>query len=160
MVARYHYLSALNALYHVKVETTGSFKDADGNFFEGQLLNGIPYGKGKIIFKDSMVYEGDVVNGRPYGKGTRIDSTGTYTGDWVNNQHFGKGVVRYKDGDWYEGELKNKLYFGQGTYHKKNGSWAKGEFSNNAVYGKIHIHSVLQKRDFDTTMVNVKIYNK
>jgi TM2 domain-containing membrane protein YozV len=40
---------------------------ADGNVYEGDLVNGLPHGKGKKIYTNGTVYEGDYANGKENG---------------------------------------------------------------------------------------------
>ena len=68
-----------------------------------------------------LSYTGDVINGVPWGNGTMIwRHGGTYTGQWNNNQKNGLGNLTYTQDDernYYIGKLKlnfkaNKLYIG------------------------------------------------
>ena len=51
----------------------------------GQILNGVPEGKGIMYWNNGDVYEGD----------------------WKNDKRKGEGITSKKNGDRYEGEWKN-----------------------------------------------------
>ena len=68
----------------------GSYTDANGNKYEGQIINGKLHGKGKITSPSGNKYEGDFVNGKIEGRGTYTCSTGkTFTGYFKNNKPVG-----------------------------------------------------------------------
>ena len=53
------------------------------DLYEGQYLNGLREGYGRIILKDGSYYEGE----------------------WKNNFQEGKGKIVYSNGNYYEGEF-------------------------------------------------------
>ena len=104
-----------------------SFADA---YYEGQLLNSIPHGKG-TYYSDKLTYSGDWVNGRREGEGTiTYENDDSYTGSWKNDVYEGDGVYEFHDGGVYSGEWKNGLQNGYGTYRKASfvyeGYWRDG----------------------------------
>jgi len=96
------------------------------------------YGKitsGKIYYIDGSIYEGDIVNYIPSGKGKLISDTEKYEGDWKNNKKDGKGKLTNSSGIMYEGEFKNDAFSGQGKMIWKNGTKYEGAFLNNQFHG-------------------------
>ena len=67
----------------------GIFKYDSGETYEGQLLEGLKHGKGKVVWPDGSIYEGH----------------------WMNNRRHGKGRVIYALGDSYEGKILFKFFF-------------------------------------------------
>ena len=87
----------------------------DGDRWEGDVLNGVPFGWGVLYDKDSNVvyegfrvgevnecygrsyypdigvieYEGEWYNGNPWGRGVKYDRTGVvvYEGEWLDGDH-------------------------------------------------------------------------
>ena len=58
----------------------------NGNIYEGDIVNGIPQGKGKMIFVDGSIHEGNIADGKFFGKGTFINPNGKiYECNYVNN---------------------------------------------------------------------------
>ena len=71
----------------------GSYTDANGNKFEGPIVNGKLHGKGTITSPSGNKYEGDVVNGKINGRGTYTCSNGKkFTGNFKNNKPVGFSV--------------------------------------------------------------------
>ena len=93
----------------------------------GQVLNGIPNGKGKYIRSDGLIYEGEWVKGEPHGSGMIKTSDGeNYQGDWINGEKNGKGKLTYSDGIIYEGNFKKNKINGNGIFSFKNNFYCKG----------------------------------
>ena len=63
-------------------------------------------------------YIGQVVNGVPEGKGIMYWNNGDkYEGEWKNDKKEGKGIYYYSNGDKYEGDYKNGQPNGKGIYY-------------------------------------------
>ena len=59
--------------------------------YEGEAIDNIPNGKGKVTFKAGGYYEGDFVNGQFHGNGKcYLTWFGFYDGSWSDN-HFVEG---------------------------------------------------------------------
>ena len=82
-------------------------------------------------------YVGQVVNGLPEGKGIRYWNNGDrYEGDYRNGKKEGKGIYYFNDGARYEGDFRNDNKEGKGIYYKNNGDRAMGDFYNDNQIGK------------------------
>jgi serine/threonine protein kinase len=85
--------------------------------YEGQLLNGLPHGKGMARYHSGILYTGDFLNGRMAGNGKLSFPDGTvYSGRFLNNQYHGEGVLIYANGDTYVGTFHNGASTGLGSF--------------------------------------------
>ena len=82
--------------------------------YVGQVVNGLPEGKGTVYFNDGERYEGDVKN-------------------WKRE---GKGIYYYNNGDRYEGDYRNDKKEGKGIYYYHNDDREMGDFYNDKPIGK------------------------
>lgn len=116
---------------------TGKFKDGVTWEYKGDILNGIPNGKGKSVYSNGETYEGDVVNGLPNGKGKITFSDGAvYEGDMVNGSRHGKGKYTFPDGGYYEGNFVEDKVQGKGKKINSDGTTSEGDFLNGQLNGK------------------------
>ena len=93
----------------------------------------IKYNKGRYI--------GQVVNGLPEGKGILYLNNGDrYEGDFRNDKKEGKGIYYYNrepfKGDRYEGDVRNGKKEGKGIYYHNNGNREMGDSFNGLPKGK------------------------
>ena len=56
--------------------TSGKATNTNGDQYEGEFVNGVASGKGKIQRKDKTTYEGEVMNGVPHGTGVVQTASG------------------------------------------------------------------------------------
>jgi hypothetical protein len=111
------------------VSGTGNIAWANGDRFEGTMVNGKKVGKGKFIWHNGQRYSGDWVHDAPNGKGTIVFADGSrYEGDVKDGMPHGQGTTRFKDGDVYRGAWVRGKSSGQGRYTWGNGSYWEGEF--------------------------------
>ena len=89
------------------------------------------------LIGDNARYVGQVVNGLPEGKGIMYYNDGErYEGDWRNGLPEGKGIYYYNDGARYEGDFRNGKHEGKGIYYYNDGDRAMGDFYNGKPIGK------------------------
>ena len=81
---------------------------ANGRYY-GNLVNGVPSGKGMLDLYNGNYYVGDLKNGMANGQGTLEDrdSGERYIGSFVNGEMTGKGVFYHADGSKEEGTFRN-----------------------------------------------------
>ena len=101
---------------------TGNYADnkifLNGSIYKGEFNDaGKPYGRGQIVYPMGEKYEGDVVDGLPHGKGVWIGTDGsTQNGGWKEGKHFGEHIFTYSDGM----RVCKKIYDDNGTYYYRN----------------------------------------
>lgn len=143
-----------------KALTTIKFDDA---IYEGQIVNGMPHGYGKIT-NNNWTYEGMWENGVPKGKGRIVFVSGeimecewndwwkpvgtvkrenqwwVYEGTWSEDmsKHDSpvKGKMTYKQGGYYEGEFKDWKRHGYGKMVHADGHVQEGRWENDVYKGK------------------------
>lgn len=121
--------------------------DADGEkilgSYGGDLENGIPQGRGTLLYDDGDVYEGYFLGGKFHGKGvsTRNDGNIRYDGEWRNGKFHGEGTYYYSKGDsqnraQYKGSFFNGMRVGKGVLTWKDGTLYEGDFAENMMSGR------------------------
>ena len=104
--------------------------------YEGDLVKGIPNGRGVYIWDNGNRYEGEVVNGQRHGYGVLSWADGScYEGEFVEDRRTGYGVLTWASGTRYEGEFLNDQLHGRGTVYNADGSqysgqWIDGQYIN------------------------------
>ena len=146
------------------------YSDNTGDgLYSGQVVDGIPSGRGKMVYDKGYVYDGEWKNGLKNGQGI-MDYTiahsaykgEIYEGGWVDGKRSGQGTLTYSNGQRYEGEWQNDFMEGQGTMiyfggEVYKGSWIHGNrtgqgtmtYSNGDVYEGNWLNN---KRDGQGTM--------
>ena len=141
----------------------GTLSRSDGMICRGTFMDGKAHGNGIILFnskQNSSQYDGELQQGIPYGRGTwTYADGGTYEGEYtavrenpmrqqhpfphVNGLREGWGKRTFSNGNQYEGPFVNNVMEGIGTLQMKNGMVYTGEFHNNyqTGMGKLSIKS-------------------
>ncbi len=105
----------------------------NGDMYEGELVNDLKIGKGKIKFKDGTIYEGEFQNDMINGIGKMVYTDGNiYIGEFINGYRQGNGELSYSNGDKYIGEFQNDMPYGNGEMiwrdgNKTSGVWGDGK---------------------------------
>lgn len=100
---------------------------------EGNALSG----RGQILWANGNRYEGDLVQGRKHGEGSFAWASGQrYSGQWADDQPRGKGQMRFANGDDYEGEVADGLPQGQGRMRYASGDVYEGRFAQGKPDGQ------------------------
>ena len=85
----------------------------------------------------NLVYKGEVINGKPWGRGLMYYKEGSlHLGEWVNGIRNGHGRHTFSETDtkmWIEGTWKDDLLEGNATATYKDGSTSFGIFKNDAA---------------------------
>lgn len=94
----------------------------NGDQYIGEFIDTIENGHGKLVISTG-VYEGEIVNGLPHGKGHFIwNNDSSYYGDFLEGQMTGKGTITYANGEKYIGDFKNGYKHGNGIYQEASGT--------------------------------------
>ena len=126
--------------------------------YVGQVVNGLPEGKGIRYWNDGERYEGDFRNGKREGKGIYYYKDGDrYEGDHRNGKAEGKGIYYYNNGDRYEGDFRNDNREGKGIMYYNNGNRYEGDWRNDKREGKGIYYYKNGKREIHNYLNGVKI---
>jgi len=141
------WLRALVSLWLVSLATLAwgqKIELANGDVYEGELVEGLRSGQGTYLWAEGNKYEGEFAADRLHGKGTYTWVDGrTYTGDFVNDRREGKGIWTWVNGDRYEGEFTNNQMHGDGKF-----TWANQDSYNGAyVEGRRTGHGTFSWED-------------
>lgn len=118
------------------LEGQGKVSWDDGTIYVGNFVDGVCSGKGKVTWKDGSYYEGEYIDGLRNGSGTYVWANGNkYTGNWVNNKREGQGTMTYSDGE-YTGQWENDKRNGYGYQTLKNGNSYLGYFVDDLYDGQ------------------------
>ena len=88
-------------------------------------------------FDDESVYHGEMLHGLPNGRGTlhRYDGT-VITGYFTDGEPDGCVEIQYENGETYYGEVEYFKLEGRGKYSFDYDNYYNGEFLNNKPHGK------------------------
>jgi len=116
--------------------TTKGRIDYSTGYYEGEIVDGAPHGKGKFFWNNGDSYEGDWVGDSMHGQGCYTWSNGDrYEGEWLNDKRTGKGKLFFANGNRYEGEFLNGNRNGQGIFYWSNGAKYEGEWYEDKMHG-------------------------
>jgi uncharacterized caspase-like protein len=86
----------------------GTFSWANGQRYSGHWENDVPNGTGTITFTNGDRYDGAVRAGVQHGQGTYLLKSGDiYVGAWVGGNKHGQGRLTWPNGDYWEGEFRD-----------------------------------------------------
>lgn len=118
------------------VSGKGRIEWANGDRFEGSLVNGRKEGQGVFMWSNGQRYRGHWANDQPNGKGALIFPNGNrYEGGIRDGLPHGEGETRFTSGDVHQGRYADGKMQGQGRYTWANGSYWEGEFRNDQRSG-------------------------
>ena len=133
----------------------------DGSIkYEGQILNNLYEGKGKLYFKNTngiLKYEGDFKQGKFNGFGKIYEKDGRLIseGNFIND--LPKGFITFRNGDKFIGDLSSNYKrdgFGTLLSFSKN-VFYKGTFKDDNIHGKgiLYYDSDLKRISIDGNWV-------
>jgi hypothetical protein len=105
--------------------------------YKGQLLGGLPHGKGIMKWTNGEAYDGDWKRGKRHGHGKmRYEDPGhIFIGRWINDD-MNDGTMKFPDGTKYVGSFKNGFMYGLGTMTWASGNTYTGEFRKDERNGE------------------------
>lgn len=108
----------------------------NGDFYEGEHVDGTPNGKGRMKYSDGRVFTGLFNNGfMVKGKLELVSKNEYYVGEFENNLFNGHGEYYYADGTYYKGEWTDGVRDGLGTYTTPDMVYV-GEFRDDKISGR------------------------
>ena len=120
-----------------KFPQKGIYLASNGEYYDGEFVNGKKEGEGKLIYVNGNQYQGSFLGGLPDGKGKLTQTNNDiYEGDWKNGKIMGQGERVYNNGDKYVGSLLNDIRNGKGLYLFINGDSYNGNWVNGKANGK------------------------
>ena len=106
-------------------------------FYAGELVNGLPHGKGVFRNSNGRKYVGEWWDGKMYGQGTATWVDGTkYVGGWKDHKPHGQGTYIFSDGAKYVGQWKDGLRHGQGILTTSDNGYYVGEWKDDKKHGQ------------------------
>ena len=109
----------------------------NGNTYDGEMVYGIPHGKGLMKFSGGDEYLGEFIKGKMHGKGAILLVNGdSYHGQWQEGEAHGDGTYRKSDGSNFSGKFKNGMREGKAIMTWKNGDTLKGTWQDDKLNGK------------------------
>jgi hypothetical protein len=115
----------------------GRIFDLEGNYYEGDIQDGMPHGVGAKYGQDKSVFTGQWKNGKQFLLGERIYHNGfKFNGIFSESRYNGKGKFVYPDGCSFEGEFTQSSFKGYGKFKHVNGDTFEGTWYNNLPNGK------------------------
>ncbi|MCF0106000.1 MAG: hypothetical protein HUJ53_04510, partial [Holdemanella sp.] len=104
--------------------------------YEGQLVNGMRHGYGRMEFRDGSIYEGKFEKDYFQGYGIyRFADGSIYDGFFKNGNMHGKGKLYYAKGSYYEGDFVDNMREGMGVYKGYDGTSYEGDFKKDKFDG-------------------------
>ena len=121
--------------------------------YTGELKNGVPHGRGTMIYERSDSYYGNWKDGKRDGQGEMsyhnyrdYNIMDIYKGEWKDDKKEGTGTMKYKtkyyetlpDTFYYEGKWKNDNEHGMGIHRWEYGdyfktTWEDGEADTRGI---------------------------
>ena len=119
------------------IEGKGRMSWTNGDRYEGNFLNGLFHGQGKFEWKQGGSYEGEYQLGEMHGLGTlHYANESKYIGEFINSEFNGTGAYTTVDKRIYSGSFLDGEFTGQGEYSDDTGNKHIGAFINWDYQGK------------------------
>ena len=116
---------------------TCTTRDSSESLYEGEWVDDLRHGRGKIQYKNGNVYEGEFRSGERHGQCvfTNVAANTVYTGNFEKNNYFsGHGkMIFHNTGNIYEGEWRNNKMQGFGVMLYATGDKYEGEWSDSST---------------------------
>jgi hypothetical protein len=122
--------------------------------YEGQLLNNLPHGEGRMYMSDGGTYIGSFLNGYSHGEGTHFDphEKRMCSGTYKKGRQNGEGIVRINGKLSYKGLFKDGKHFGKGSMTFPDGTVCEGFFEGDFVNGEGKIFGI--DIDYEGNLMN------
>lgn len=108
----------------------------DGAVYEGDMVNGVIQGQGRMLWNNGDSYEGSFQNGLFHGQGLMVGVGGSsYEGQFAEGAITGIGTMVYSDDEQYTGEFQYSRKHGKGIL-KSFATEYQGDFFEDKYHGK------------------------
>lgn len=116
---------------------SGRIAWANGDVYEGKLVNGSREGQGTFTWADGQTYAGSWRSDAPSGQAVMRSANGDeYEGALAAGRPQGLGLMKYASGDAYAGGFHDGLPDGVGTFVWKNGDRYEGAWKAGQRHGR------------------------
>ncbi len=120
-----------------KLKNGNIIEYSDGSVYEGELIDNIRSGFGKLTYANGDEYTGMFVNDKKNGQGTIVYKNGDkYEGNFIDGKRSGNGLLTYADGSTYNGNFENDRKNGYGVMTSVGDSEYKGNFTDDIKNGE------------------------
>jgi hypothetical protein len=125
----------------VQTDSSGSqrINYINGDYYIGEVRNGLRHGHGKHFYVDGSWNEGNWVNDRLNGQAVRYIASNKRTdrGEFYDGQRTGHGVMEWENVGRYEGGWNDRGRHGQGVeYNAPNKRTDRGEYRDDKRAGR------------------------
>lgn len=105
--------------------------------YEGNVLNGMRSGQGKLYYPNGQIYTGNFEKGVRHGPGTIVCPSGnTAQGEFLNDRmHNGTGTMEYTSGLTFTGTWVEGWWQGPGRLVTGDGVVYEGNYQEGRLYG-------------------------
>jgi hypothetical protein len=118
------------------ITQNGRLIDKNGDYYEGEFLEGKSHGKGVLVKENGTKYVGYWKFDLQDGEGEEIYIDGAkYVGQFVAGEKCGFGQFFYPDGSNYEGMFFKNSFHGKGCYRWSDCRMYTGDWMNNKMHG-------------------------
>jgi hypothetical protein len=113
----------------------GIIRNANGDVYEGQVVNDLKDGEGKIHYGDGRVFSGRFKEDEAVNGTLTFPDGAHYVGELHHGARHGYGLYNFSDGSTYEGHSVMNIFEGKGKMTWTDGGWYEGEWSQGEVHG-------------------------
>nr|WP_288498209.1 C13 family peptidase [uncultured Pseudomonas sp.] len=115
----------------------------DGSRYQGDVVDGLLQGKGRLDYPDGSRYVGHFVDGQRQGAGEWQGANGEhYVGEFAAGRYDGQGTLKKADGSHYSGGFRQGQFEGEGVLEEA-GQTYRGQFRA----GRFHGFGILEQAD-------------
>ena len=123
----------------LQMNQKGTITYENGDKYIGEIVNGMRDGKGETKSRNGGVYNGEYKKDKREGNGRYVIGAYSYDGTWKNDKKEGTGFETLSNGETYCGDFKEGKKDGKGVYLFNNGDTYKGEWKKDKMDGKGYI---------------------
>ncbi|SDH56445.1 Uncharacterized conserved protein [Pseudomonas flavescens] len=107
----------------------------DGSHYQGQVIDGLLQGKGRLDYPDGSWFVGHFLDGLRQGPGEWHGANGErYVGEFAAGAFAGQGTLTRADGSRYAGGFAKGRFSGEGTL-EETGQTYRGQFLDGRFHG-------------------------
>ncbi|MBR2577357.1 MAG: hypothetical protein IKE38_00340 [Erysipelotrichaceae bacterium] len=110
---------------------TGEIRYPDGSWYSGEIIEGLPNGRGVFHDYRGDVYAGTFIDGDKHGEFVVETRDGDHIScEFNSDAQYSEGIIIYHNGDIYIGYIQELEPNGCGLMYKCDGTVLKGRFTD------------------------------